>query len=81
MHLNKEGPMIKPQFGFVLEYVKDIEAAKRFYVEVLGLQMNACKRLRSLMIRLRSVSGNSNEASTAARARYVLRTSPLANID
>jgi catechol 2,3-dioxygenase-like lactoylglutathione lyase family enzyme len=39
IHLNKEGPMIKPQFGFVLEYVKDIEAAKRFYVEVLGLQM------------------------------------------
>ena len=34
--------MIKPQFGFVLEYVKDIEAAKRFYVEVLGLQMERC---------------------------------------
>ena len=25
--------MIKPQFGFVVEYVKDIETAKRFYVE------------------------------------------------
>ena len=39
IRVNKEGRMIKPQFGFVLEYVKDIEAAKRFYVEVLGLQM------------------------------------------
>ncbi|HEX2341138.1 MAG TPA: VOC family protein [Vicinamibacterales bacterium] len=31
--------MIRPRFGFVLEYVKDIEAAKRFYVETLGLEM------------------------------------------
>ncbi len=30
---------IKPSFGFVLEYVTDIEAAKRFYVEVLGLEV------------------------------------------
>ncbi len=30
---------IKPTFGFVLEYVTDIEAAKRFYVEVLGLEV------------------------------------------
>jgi len=29
----------KPQFGFVLEYVTDIEAAKRFYVEVLHLEV------------------------------------------
>lgn len=27
----------QPAFGFALEYVPDIEAAKRFYVEVLGL--------------------------------------------
>jgi len=31
--------MIKPRFGFVVEYVPDIEAAKRFYVDVLGLDM------------------------------------------
>jgi len=31
--------MNKPQFGFVLEYVTDIEAAKRFYVEVIGLEV------------------------------------------
>ncbi len=28
-----------PTFGFVLEYVSDLEAAKRFYVDVLGLTM------------------------------------------
>jgi catechol 2,3-dioxygenase-like lactoylglutathione lyase family enzyme len=30
---------IKPQFGFALEYVTDIEGVKRFYVEVLGLEV------------------------------------------
>jgi len=30
---------VKPRFGFVVEYVTDIEAAKRFYVDVLGLEM------------------------------------------
>ena len=29
----------KPRFGFIVEYVKNIEASKRFYVEVLGLQV------------------------------------------
>jgi len=29
----------KPRFGFALEYVKDIEAAKRFYVDVVGLKV------------------------------------------
>jgi len=29
----------KAKFGFVLEYVTDIEAARRFYVEVLGLEI------------------------------------------
>jgi predicted enzyme related to lactoylglutathione lyase len=27
----------KPRFGFVIEYVKDVEAARRFYTEVVGL--------------------------------------------
>jgi catechol 2,3-dioxygenase-like lactoylglutathione lyase family enzyme len=27
-----------PQFGFVVQYVKDIEAAKRFFEDVLGLR-------------------------------------------
>ena len=28
-----------PRFAFALEYVSDIEAAKRFYVDVLGLEV------------------------------------------
>lgn len=28
-----------PRFGFIVEYVKDIEAAKRFYVDVMGLKI------------------------------------------
>lgn len=30
---------IKPRFAFALTYVSDIEAAKRFYVDVLGLEI------------------------------------------
>jgi predicted enzyme related to lactoylglutathione lyase len=30
----------KAKFGFVLEYVTDIEAVKNFYVEVLGLEVD-----------------------------------------
>jgi len=29
----------KPQFGFALQYVTDIQAAKRLYVDVLGLEV------------------------------------------
>lgn len=29
----------RPAFGFVVEYVKDIEAAKHFYTEVMGLEV------------------------------------------
>lgn len=29
----------QPRFGFALEYVTDIEAARRFYVEILGLEV------------------------------------------
>ncbi len=29
----------KPAFGFILEYVTDIEAARRFYESVLGLEV------------------------------------------
>lgn len=29
----------KPEFGFVLEYVSDIESARRFYVDILGLEV------------------------------------------
>ncbi len=30
---------VNAKFGFVLEYVTDIEAAKQFYVDVLGLKI------------------------------------------
>ncbi len=29
----------QPKFGFILEYVTDIEAARHFYVDVLGLEV------------------------------------------
>ena len=29
----------KPKFGFIVEYVNDIDASKRFYVDVLGLKV------------------------------------------
>ncbi len=29
--------MPRPQFGFPIQYVQDVETAKRFYVDVLGL--------------------------------------------
>lgn len=29
----------RPRFGFVVEYVADVEAAKHFYVDVLGLEV------------------------------------------
>lgn len=29
----------KPQFGFAVEYVEDIEAARRFYADVVGLEV------------------------------------------
>jgi catechol 2,3-dioxygenase-like lactoylglutathione lyase family enzyme len=29
----------QPEFAFILEYVPDISAAKRFYVDVLGLKV------------------------------------------
>jgi predicted enzyme related to lactoylglutathione lyase len=33
---------IHPRFGFALEYVPDVETAKQFYVDVLGLQVQRC---------------------------------------
>jgi catechol 2,3-dioxygenase-like lactoylglutathione lyase family enzyme len=29
----------RPQFGFVVEYVSDVEQARRFYTDVLGLEV------------------------------------------
>jgi predicted enzyme related to lactoylglutathione lyase len=30
---------VQPKFGFFLEYVVDVEAAKDFYINVIGLKM------------------------------------------
>ncbi len=30
---------VTPRFGFAIEYVRDIEAARRFYIEVMGLRV------------------------------------------
>ena len=39
--LLEEDSIVKtsPRFGFAVEYVKDIEDAKRFYVDVIGLKV------------------------------------------
>ena len=29
---------VKPKFGFYLEYVADVEAARRFYKDIMGLE-------------------------------------------
>jgi predicted enzyme related to lactoylglutathione lyase len=43
-----------PRFGFALEYVSDIEAAKRFYVDVLGMEV---EREHPVFIQFRDRSG------------------------
>src|SRR5579884_779583 len=45
---------IRARFGFVLEYVADVEAAKRFYVDVLGL---AVERVHPTFVQFRDSSG------------------------
>ena len=44
----------KPRFGFTLEYVSDIEAAKRFFVDVLGLEV---ERVHPTFVQFRDRDG------------------------
>jgi len=44
----------KPRFGFVLEYVNDVDAAKQFYVDVLGLTI---ERNSPVFIQFRDPAG------------------------
>ena len=44
-----------PKFGFALEYVSDIEAAKRFYVDVLGLEVD---REHPTFVQFKDASGS-----------------------
>ena len=54
----------KPQFGFVLEYVTDIEAAKRFYVEVIGLEV---ERYHPTFVQFHNFAIASDESLSGSR--------------
>lgn len=63
----------RPTFGFILEYVDDVEAAKPFYVDVLGLEV---EREHPTFIQFRDANGvgfaiASDEAMSASRAPEV----------
>ncbi len=45
---------LKSRFGFVLEYVSDIEAAKRFYIDLLGLEV---EREHPTFVQFRDAAG------------------------
>ena len=47
---------MKPRFGFALEYVSDVETVKRFYVDVLGLEV---EREHPVFVRFRDAAGAS----------------------
>ncbi len=55
---------ISPKFGFVIEYVTDIEAARRFYVEVVGLEV---QRLAPNYIQFQNFAIASDESMSASR--------------
>ena len=54
----------KAKFGFVLEYVKDIEAARRFYVEVLGIEV---ERVSPVFIQFTNFAIASDESMSGSR--------------
>jgi catechol 2,3-dioxygenase-like lactoylglutathione lyase family enzyme len=54
----------KAKFGFVLEYVTDIEAARRFYVDVLGLEV---ERISPAFIQFNNFAIASDESMSGTR--------------
>ncbi len=54
----------KPKFGFFLEYVEDIEAAKRFYVEVLHLEV---ERAAPVFVQFNNFAIASDESMSGSR--------------
>lgn len=54
----------KPKFGFVLEYVTDIEAAKRFYTQVLGLEV---ERYHPVFVQFNNFAIASDESMSGSR--------------
>ncbi len=55
---------IKPTFGFVLEYVTDVEAAQRFYVDVLGLEV---ERMHPVFIQFKNFALASDSSQSGSR--------------
>ncbi len=56
---------LKPQFGFIVEYVTDIEAAQRFFVDVLGLKV---ERYHPAFIQFDHFAIASDESLSGTRA-------------
>ncbi len=56
---------LNPQFGFIVEYVTDIEAAQRFYVDVLGLKV---ERYHPTFIQFDHFALASDESLSGTRA-------------
>jgi predicted enzyme related to lactoylglutathione lyase len=54
----------KPEFGFYLEYVNDIEAARRFYVNVLGLKV---ERISPVFVQFSHFAIASDESMSGTR--------------
>lgn len=55
---------IQPQFGFILEYVTDIQAARRWYVEVLGLKV---QREHAVFVQFEGFAIANDESLTGTR--------------
>jgi catechol 2,3-dioxygenase-like lactoylglutathione lyase family enzyme len=55
---------IQPKFGFILYYVDDVEAARRFYVDILGLEV---QRYHPTFVQFENFAIASDEAMNASR--------------
>ncbi|HEY4102775.1 MAG TPA: VOC family protein [Polyangiaceae bacterium] len=55
-----------PHFGFALEYVKDIEATKRFYTDVVGLKV---ERFHPRFVQFSGFAIASDEAMGSGKER------------
>src|SRR5512143_1152532 len=53
-----------PHFAFVLEYVTDVEAARRFYTDVLGLEV---ERYHPAFVQFDRFAVASDESMTGSR--------------
>lgn len=55
----------QPRFGFAIEYVDDIESAKRFYTDVVGLKV---ERTHPTFVQFPNFAIASDESMTGSRA-------------